>query len=331
MFLGQFNLAVDDAGRIAIPKRVIEGSKDGFFWASDIDGCLTLWRPEEVREHLRQMETLLLSVDPYERRLAQTFIAQLDRAEIRVGSRTEVPHPLRRYAQLTNRAVLVGMVDHLELWEPSLWRRVREAGEQALHGESVPDLDPSQAGRSSEPATLLYYPAILSPGGAPTQRDDGLGDPSYRRISQTIASLMQSEKLSAQDLHKIDPRDFEELVAELLAGQGFEVQTTSYSKDGGVDLWVARDDSLGSFLYAVQCKRHSPRNPVGVEVVRELLGVVSMTGATAGLIVTSSLFTKGARAIANAEHTRHKMSLRDYRDIDDWLRKYGRLSSPARQ
>jgi hypothetical protein len=117
-------------------------------------------------------------------------------------------------------------------------------------------------------------------------------------------------------LRKIDPRRFEELVAELLSEDGFEVKLTPYSKDGGIDIIAARADLVRE-MYLIQCKRHASRRPVGVDVVRSLYGVVHRERATAGLIVTSSHLTGPAKK--ECKQLEHQMSFREYDDVVKWI------------
>jgi HJR/Mrr/RecB family endonuclease len=95
-------------------------------------------------------------------------------------------------------------------------------------------------------------------------------------------------------LWKFPPRKFEEIVAELLLKQGYEVELTPPSRDGGFDMYAAKKDGLGQFLYLVECKRYVPPTKVGVEVVRSLHGTVQARRATAGVVVTTSYFTSCA-------------------------------------
>jgi restriction system protein len=57
---------------------------------------------------------------------------------------------------------------------------------------------------------------------------------------------------------------------------------------------------------------------VGVEVVRELYGVVQVEKATAGIVATTSHFTKGAKDLQS--QLSYQMSLKDYVDVQEWLR-----------
>jgi restriction system protein len=119
-------------------------------------------------------------------------------------------------------------------------------------------------------------------------------------------------------MHKLSPRQFEELVAELLSRQGYQVTLTPVSKDGGKDMYVAHKSGVGSALYVVECKRYAHDNPVGVGVVRQLYGIVQAEHLTGGLIATTSTFTSGAKHFQQS--LRYQMSLSDYEQLRTWLR-----------
>lgn len=125
-----------------------------------------------------------------------------------------------------------------------------------------------------------------------------------------------------EHLFSVDPQRFEELIAELLDRDGMEVQLTPRSSDGGKDIIARMDTPLGKHLYYVECKRYSRENPVGVQLVRQLYGVVSAAGATAGLLVTTSNFTKNAVAFTQSTNVQNRLSLKDYGSIVDWLNKH---------
>lgn len=119
----------------------------------------------------------------------------------------------------------------------------------------------------------------------------------------------------------ISPRRFEEAAAKLFGQLGYKVELTPASKDGGKDLYIAKKDDLGSFLYYVECKRYAPDRSVGVGLVRSLYGVVEEGRATAGLLLTTSQFTANARSFQNK--LEHRLTLSDYTDFKAWLRRAG--------
>ena len=84
-------------------------------------------------------------------------------------------------------------------------------------------------------------------------------------------------------LNEITWREFEMLVGEWFRKQGYTVTETGGVADGGVDIILTKDGET----YLVQCKQWKAYK-VGVNIVRELLGVMVTQGAAGGYLVTSS-------------------------------------------
>lgn len=129
---------------------------------------------------------------------------------------------------------------------------------------------------------------------------------------------------SPEDLHTMHPRKFEELVAELLDRDGYDVQLTPSSGDGGRDILARHHDSMGSRLYLVECKRYRPDRPVEVHFVRSLFGVVAKGNATAGMLVTTSHFSSGA--IKLRDELQYRLTLKDFGDLTLWLARHASAS-----
>lgn len=136
-----------------------------------------------------------------------------------------------------------------------------------------------------------------------------------------IKLLIQEIAGNPGRLDSITPREFEEVVAELLAGFGWQVSLTPPSKDGGYDiLAVSKDGSGLESSWIVECKRYDPdRMKVGVEIARGLYGVKSFMGVSNALLVTTSSFTGGAELFAGA---RYNIQLADRDKVLEWVRRY---------
>lgn len=123
-----------------------------------------------------------------------------------------------------------------------------------------------------------------------------------------------------QKLYDLPPRNFEELVAELLLKEGMKVELTKPSKDGGRDIIAMANTATGRHLYLVECKRFKAENPVGVRFVRMLYGIVEAEKATGGILVTTSSFTKGAKDFQKTVENR--LWLKDNNVLLQWLGQY---------
>lgn len=122
-------------------------------------------------------------------------------------------------------------------------------------------------------------------------------------------------------LRDIHPRKFEEVVASIFENQGFSVELTPPTRDGGCDILATSHSKLGSHLYVVECKRYSSHNKVGIELVQRLHGVAMAKKATKGILATTSTFTKDA--VDFAAPLQYQLGLSDYDAIVDWISHHG--------
>jgi restriction system protein len=161
-------------------------------------------------------------------------------------------------------------------------------------------------------------PGILLPSGLPAkslQKECGIFVSDVAVTNEDIWNEIQKRP---EALRELPPRKFEETVAQMLEKQGYTVELTPASKDGGFDIYVASKQALGKFLYLVECKRYTPPNKVGVHLVRALHGVVQKTQANAGMLVTTSFFTRGAKEYA--DETMYTLHLHDFLALKKWLK-----------
>jgi HJR/Mrr/RecB family endonuclease len=122
-----------------------------------------------------------------------------------------------------------------------------------------------------------------------------------------------------EQLRHLNPRKFEELVADILRDLGFDTELTGLSRDNGVDIYAYIRNQVTSFLMFVECKRWSDRN-VGIEVVNRVLGAATARGAHKAMIVTTSFFTRPAQQ--QRELVARELELKDYDDLKKWLSRY---------
>ena len=118
-------------------------------------------------------------------------------------------------------------------------------------------------------------------------------------------------------LYSLTSREFEQLVAELFERQGFDVELTPETRDGGCDIIATKSIGGLPFMLLIECKRYAIDNPVDVSLIRSLLGVQTDRKANKGVLVTTSRFTKPARDFA--ERQQHLISLIDIDDLMNML------------
>ena len=124
----------------------------------------------------------------------------------------------------------------------------------------------------------------------------GVSAAKRRHRGDLLSTVARSRAPDALD--GMSWREFELLVGEAFRLQGYEVtELGGEGSDGGVDLVLRR----GKEKFLVQCKQWKAFK-VGVQVVRELYGVMAAKGAAGGFVVTSGSFTEDATAFASGRN-----------------------------
>ncbi len=200
-----------------------------------------------------------------------------------------------------------------------------------LHGvASRPLVAGTQPGQMGEMLTQTVFKAFAGVGQyiLPVICLAGAGISAWRRKKRKnlVTDVAQSKASDALD--GMSWREFEMLVGEGFRLQGYQVvETGGGGADGGVDLVLTKPGKHGGEKFLVQCKQWRAFK-VGVDVVRELYGVMAAKGATGGFVVTSGRFTADAISFASGRN----VTLVDGPKLHGLLRqaKAGLDRSPAR-
>lgn len=114
---------------------------------------------------------------------------------------------------------------------------------------------------------------------------------------QQIVTALRSELFSK--IMENTPLFFEHLIVDLLVAMGYggnhhdAAKQLGKSGDGGVD-GVIKEDVLGLDMIYVQAKRYAPDNSIGRPAIQNFVGSLVGHGATKGVFVTTSFYTKEA-------------------------------------
>lgn len=121
-FRGQYEHSLDSKGRVTIPVKRRAQLADGVVLLKGLDPCIDLY-PIDAYE--RFSERFLSGINPLGaegRLLHRRFNTQAEEAELDSAGRVRVPDHLARYAALSGKCMIVGVGDHLEIWDADRWR-----------------------------------------------------------------------------------------------------------------------------------------------------------------------------------------------------------------
>lgn len=143
MFRGVNNVNVDAKGRVAIPTRyrdaLTEHCGGNLVVTIDTDEkCLLIYPQPEWEDIQRQVEALP-SFNSAARRVQRLLIGHATDIPMDGSGRVLLTPPLRDYAQLEKKAVLLGQGKKLELWSEDVWLTRRDAWLEDDAGLEIPD------------------------------------------------------------------------------------------------------------------------------------------------------------------------------------------------
>ncbi len=118
-FFGRYDHSLDSKSRLILPARIRERFGRLCFLTPHLEGCVALWTPETFQA---ETDTRYSSaVDTLTRNQVREWCSAVVQTEIDSQGRILVAAGLRSYAGLEREVVIVGVLDHVELWSPSMW------------------------------------------------------------------------------------------------------------------------------------------------------------------------------------------------------------------
>jgi MraZ protein len=149
LLTGTFVRSIDEKLRLAIPKRLRDAlAQTGsgiLFVAPGTDGSLAVYSEEALSQLARRLAATS-PAGPDVRAFSRLFYAQAQQVELDDQGRFRIPAELAQWAGLAHEAVLLGVQDHLELWDRVRWEaylaqrrdRYDQIAESAFGDSSAP-------------------------------------------------------------------------------------------------------------------------------------------------------------------------------------------------
>jgi len=146
MFRGINGINIDAKGRIAMPTRYRErlslDSDSKIILTIDTEERCLLLYPLTEWEKIEAKLAALPSFNAAARRIQRLLIGHATDGELDAQGRILLPSPLRDYADLQKKVVLVGQGKKFELWDESHWNACRGQWleeESSLDDSDLPD------------------------------------------------------------------------------------------------------------------------------------------------------------------------------------------------
>jgi MraZ protein len=124
LLTGTHPRTLDDKKRLALPRRIREllGNPGLLFLTPGPDQCLWVYT-QEALERLAEKLDQAPAADAEARVFRRLYFAQTEAVDVDRTGRILVPDRLAQFAGLQHEVVLIGVRDHLELWDARRWQQ----------------------------------------------------------------------------------------------------------------------------------------------------------------------------------------------------------------
>ena len=119
MFMGEYHHTIDDKGRLTIPSKIREELGKDFIITRGLDGCLFIYKKEQWNALIDKYQSLPNIKDA--RNFMRFFLSGANNVDFDKQGRININIPLIKYANLKKDCVIIGVGDHLEVWDKDGW------------------------------------------------------------------------------------------------------------------------------------------------------------------------------------------------------------------
>jgi transcriptional regulator MraZ len=122
-FRGHFDYSLDAKNRLTVPTKFRANFSSGIVLAKGLEPCVTVWTPEEFDNWTNSFLSNLNPVSAERRKLTRFFAGSSFDVELDSAGRVTLNAPLLAHARIEKEVVMVGNLDHLEVWDRTTWEQ----------------------------------------------------------------------------------------------------------------------------------------------------------------------------------------------------------------
>ena len=130
-FRGHFDYSLDAKNRLNVPAKFRAAFSSGVVLAKALEPCVAVWAPDTFERWTESFLSNLNPVSPERRKLTRYFAGSSFDVELDSAGRVTLNQALLQHAGIQKDVVIVGNLDHLEIWDRDRWGD----DQQALNAE----------------------------------------------------------------------------------------------------------------------------------------------------------------------------------------------------
>ncbi len=130
MLIGEYKHNLDNKGRLSLPSKFRNKFSEGIILTRGIDQCIFGFTKLEWEKVVKKLTELPLS-QANARAFSRLILSGAYEIELDGQGRILIPEPLRIYANLEKRIVIVGMYTRIEIWDEKNWENYKKQTEES--------------------------------------------------------------------------------------------------------------------------------------------------------------------------------------------------------
>ncbi|MET0065543.1 MAG: restriction endonuclease [Candidatus Thiodiazotropha sp.] len=281
---------ISKSGRIQIPSEMRDSFSGDLVLTVTPQRALSLHVPDHWEKYEDQLKSLP-SIEEQNRNLQRLIIGSAYEVGLDKKNRILIPRDLTEFAELQDDTAILCVGNMARIVPKRKWKQLHTNPNSCESRELLNDL------------SLPFF-------------NKNLSSEVVRKVEDALSIKY---KLLLECSKNKEYRQFELLIGEIFDAHRIGVvEVTQYSNDDGIDLVIYIESGSGINVLFIQLKAG---NAVAtVSDLRELIGVISLHGGNAGLLVTASGFTSTAKDTSTESlGTRIKTDLSDAQKLSKWI------------
>ena len=125
MFIGEYSHNIDSKGRIIIPSKFRDELDSTFILTRGLDGCFTIYSNSQWNEIFKKLSRLP-STKKATRQYIHMLTSRATECSLDNQGRIQIPSFLAKPVNIVKECVVVGVNDHIEIWDRETWNRYYE-------------------------------------------------------------------------------------------------------------------------------------------------------------------------------------------------------------
>ncbi|MEK7502970.1 MAG: division/cell wall cluster transcriptional repressor MraZ [Patescibacteria group bacterium] len=130
MLIGEYLHTIDQKNRLSVPSKFRKELGKIVVVSRGLDKCLFLYTIEAWKKLAEKLATELPWGKAENRSFMRTMIAGAADIQIDALGRVLLPENLKKFASLEKDAMVVGLYNRVEIWNPEIWKAYSDSANQ---------------------------------------------------------------------------------------------------------------------------------------------------------------------------------------------------------